>query len=384
MSDLIQPITQAHELTPLINAIAPATEVYIDTEADSMHHYFEKVCLFQFTLQTGDNHTSFLVDPLAQLDLKPLIDALRDKLLVFHGADYDLKLLREGYSFTPREIFDTMHAARLAGHTGLGLDALVRKYIGKEVDAGAQKADWSQRPLPERLLKYAVEDTAHLPKITQYLREELTSLGRIEWHRQQCALLVEVSSTPKPRSEEDVWRIKGSFDLDRKQLAMLRELWKWRDQEARDWDRPPFMVCHNEKLIRWTQWAAEHGPSDIPSIPDIPPRWRRKRYDAFCAALQRAWSLPPEDYPEKTPRGKRPPFDPNFSPRMTRLKEVRNAKAKELNLDPSILSSNWMLEAIAGRAPKTREELEQTERWMKWQTDILGAGFLEALHPAAS
>jgi len=376
---LVQPIARPEELQPLLEAIHSTPEVYIDTEADSLHHYFEKVCLFQFTVGTNGSYATFLVDPLAKFDLKPLIDAMRDKLLVFHGADYDLKLLRDGYEFTPREIFDTMLAARLAGHSGLGLDALVQKYIGKELDHGAQKADWSQRPLPARLLKYAVEDTAHLPEITGKLRGELNALGRSEWHRQQCAQLVKLTAAPRERSEDDLWRIKGSFDLDRQSLAILRELWKWRDQEARDWDRPSFMVCNNDKLLKWTFWALDHGPDNLGAIPDIPPRWRRKRYDNLCAAFQRAWNVPPEEHPEKPARGKRPPFDPKFSPRLNRIKEIRNEKAKALALDPSILAANWMLEAIASRAPKTIDELNETERWLPWQTELMGKEFVAAL-----
>src|SRR5439155_13384027 len=127
LSEMTEPITTAEHLAPLLSAIPSAPEVYLDTEADSLHHYFEKICLLQFTLrglcldgvasatQSWERH--FLVDPLAGLDLKPLFQALAGKPLVLHGSDYDLRLLRADFDFKPAAIFDTMLAARLAGHS---------------------------------------------------------------------------------------------------------------------------------------------------------------------------------------------------------------------------------------------------------------------------
>ncbi len=87
----------------------PDDEVALDTEADSFHHYFEKVCL----IQLSRDGSAWLVDPLAGLDLAPLLAALSSRRLLLHGADYDLRLLSRGHGFRPREIFDTMIAAQL-------------------------------------------------------------------------------------------------------------------------------------------------------------------------------------------------------------------------------------------------------------------------------
>lgn len=383
--EVLQPITRVEDLAQLIKAVEITSEVCLDTEADSMHHYFEKVCLLQFTLPHGNPSVPehYLVDPLAQLDLKPLFDALKEKPLILHGSDYDLRLLKSTYDFSPIGVFDTMLAARLAGHPALGLDALVLRYTGLEMDHGAQKADWSQRPLSSRLLRYAVDDTRHLPLIAQKLREELGSLGRTEWHRQQCSQLVEAAATARPKDVSEAWRIKGSFDMDRQCLAILREIWKWRDSEARHWDRPPFMVWSNDKMIDLAYWARQNPNGNLEQQgPQLPPRWPTRRLRALLTALQTAWSLPPEEWPEPPARGKRPPFDAYFIPRIEKLKAARDALARDLKLEPSILAPNAVLEAIAGRNPTALGEFVTIEKWLPWQGELLGKNFIEALASA--
>lgn len=381
---LVKPIETAEGLVPLLEAIRAAGEVCLDTEADSLHRYREKVCLLQFTLP-GESGVAanFLVDPLAGLDLAPLFAALADKPLLLHGADYDLRMLKGDFGFTPRSIFDTMLAARLTGQKGLGLDALVQRYAGKQLDHGAQKADWSQRPLPPRLLRYAVEDTAHLPLIVSHLREELGGLGRLEWHRQQCAQLIETCSVVRERNPDEVWRIRGSNPMDRRRLAILRELWLWRDVQAAEWDRPTYMVCTNDKLIELVEWAVAHPQGDLRQGPHLSKRWPPRRWHALREALGRAWALPEEQWPQAAPKGIRPRFDPQFAPRMTRLRAARDAIAKALNLDASILAPVAQIEAIAGLRPRAPEELAKVERWLPWQTTVLGTALIEALEKPA-
>lgn len=379
-------ITSAEGLAPLIAAIEPSAEVCLDTEADSLHHYSEKICLLQFTIpsHSRETHQNFLVDPLARLDLKPLFKSLQNKTLLLHGSDYDLRLLKNDCNFTPRSIFDTMLAARLCNHSALGLDGLVNRYIGTSLDHGSQKADWSLRPLPLRMIKYAIEDTLYLPEIVAHLREELKNLGRTEWHRQQCSQLIQTCSITHERHPDDLWRIKGSFGFDRQSLAILRELWLWRDHEASDWDRPSFMICNNDKLLDLTRWAKENPHGNLAEGPFLSRRWPARRWKSLRDALNRGWSTPPENWPLPPPRAKRPPFNPLFAPRLIRLKAARDAMAKQLQLPPFILASNGMLEIICANPPKNLDDFRFIEKWLPWQTEVLGEAFLKAILQPAS
>ena len=157
------------KLAAWLPKLRAAKWVALDTEADSLHAYPEKVCLIQISTADGDR----LVDPLAKINLDPLLDALNAHELIMHGADYDLRLLRKHHEFTPSAIFDTMLAARLVGERQFGLSSLVEKFLGVKLDKGSQKADWARRPLTEKMEIYARNDTHYFKPLADKLKLEL-------------------------------------------------------------------------------------------------------------------------------------------------------------------------------------------------------------------
>ena len=217
-------IAHAAELAELVKNIAGVERVAIDTEADSLHSYREKLCLLQVSLPDGD----YIVDPLAPLDLAPLCAALTDKEIVLHGADFDLRLLRRSLNFTARRIFDTVIAARLLGLREFSLAALVERYFGIKLAKGSQKANWGRRPLPKRMLEYAINDTHYLLPLADRLEADLRQLDRLEWFRQSCQRALEQAALSRVRDEDEVWRVSGSGALRGRAAAVLRALWRWR------------------------------------------------------------------------------------------------------------------------------------------------------------
>ncbi len=187
-------IDSDQKLAAFLPAIRAAGWVAVDTEADSLHAYPEKVCLIQISTVSGDK----LVDPLARLNLDPLLDALSGHELIMHGADYDLRLLRKHHEFVPSAIFDTMLAARLLGVRQFGLSHLVEKYLGVKLEKGPQKANWAMRPLTERMERYARNDTHYLKPLADRLKAELEAKARLAWQQESCARLIEDSTTPRP------------------------------------------------------------------------------------------------------------------------------------------------------------------------------------------
>ncbi len=230
----------------LIHGIDAAERVALDTEADSLHNYFEKVCLVQ--LSFAGQH--YLVDPLCGLDLNGLSKALADKPLILHGGDYDLRMMRASMDFRPRrEAFDTMIAAQLLGFEQIGLAALIERYFAITIGKAGQKSDWSRRPLSESQLRYAINDTRFLEELADRMHGELSARGRVEWHRESCRAMVESTGHDHARDPENAWRIKGAGRLTRRQLAYLRELWRWRDQHARSANLPAFRVLGNPEIL---------------------------------------------------------------------------------------------------------------------------------------
>ena len=159
-------VDNASGLRPLLDDVESADDVALDTEADSLHHYQEKICLIQ--LSVDGRH--WIVDPLAGLDLTPLLALLEGRELLIHGCDYDLRLLFRSYQMRPSRVFDTMLAAQLLGREQIGLAALVETACGVALSKHGQRADWSRRPLTENLLDYAKDDTRYLHPLAAALR----------------------------------------------------------------------------------------------------------------------------------------------------------------------------------------------------------------------
>ena len=232
-------------LADLAARIADAERIGVDTEADSMHCYREKVCLVQVGLPGVDE----LVDPLAGVDLAPLIEALAATEMVMHGADFDLRMLYRLGLGEPRAVFDTMIAARLTGAAKYGYAALVAEHFGVVLPKGLQTANWARRPLAPKLAEYARNDTRYLLPLVERLERRLDELGRRAWLDQSCARVVAAARIVRERDPETEWRVKGSHGLGPRAGAVLRALWHWREDEARTADRPPFHVMSNADLV---------------------------------------------------------------------------------------------------------------------------------------
>jgi ribonuclease D len=323
------------ELEEFLDRIADLPVVALDTEADSLHCYFEKLCLIQAS--TPHEHT--LIDPLADVPMQPLLDALSDKRVVFHGADYDLRMLRRVGSVEPREIFDTMIAARLCGFEGLGLAALVERYFGVKLSKGSQKANWAIRPLSSEMAEYAINDTRYLLPLSELVEAELHRLGRWEWFAESRDRMVASSREVRERDEETIWRIAGSSKLSPRAQSVLRVLWFWRDAESRSWDRPPFHVMSNDDLLRLAERASSGQAFSTPRLTH-----RRRR--SFDIALALALQIPESEWPrQERHRGRRRTLEQIKI--FDDLKLVRDRIAKEIQIDPAILASRGALEAVS-------------------------------------
>lgn len=344
-------IADEKALAEFAEKISACDRIAIDTEADSLHCYFEKVCLIQ--ISAGTDHV--LVDPLAEMDLQPLYDLLCSRKMVFHGADYDLRLLRRTGKFEPADLFDTMIAARLTGKTAFGLAALVKEYFGVELSKASQKANWAIRPLPREMLEYAMNDTRYLLEIADILEADLRRMGRLEWFLESRDRMISSAREVKERDESTVWRITGSSALSPRAQAVLRILWFWRDAEARSWDRPSFHVIGNDDMLRVAEQVANGGAFSTP-------RMNGRRRKSFEVVVALAMQIPESEWPriEKV-RRKRPSRDQ--IDRFEALKKIRDRVAIDLQLDSSIIAPRAALDATA-------TDLSSTAL-MNWQRRLL-------------
>ena len=345
------------KLQKFLPVVRAAAWVAVDTEADSLHAYPEKVCLIQISTASSDR----LVDPLAGINLDVLLDSLSGRELIMHGADYDLRLLLKHHAFVPSSIFDTMLAARLLGERHFGLGDLVLKYLSVRLEKGPQKANWALRPLTERMERYARNDTHYLKPLEDRLKPDLQAKGRLAWHQESCARLVDECAKPRLPDEDLVWRVKGSYQLGRPGLAILREMWRWREAEARAANRPPFFVLSHESMVQMSAAAAARHSVE----PLLPKYLSERRKSGLFSAIQNGLNLPPEEHPRVPQRSGRRPTEAERG-RYLELQKHRDLRAAELEIDPTLIASKAILSDLARDRDRYVGEL------MNWQRALLG------------
>ncbi len=346
-------ITNSAELAEILPQLGPIDRVAVDTEADSLHCYFEKLCLVQLSFGGCD----YLVDPLAGFDLAPLSEALSGKELVLQGADFDLRLMKRSIGFTATRVFDTVVAARLLGIRAFSLAALVERYFGVTLTKGSQKANWAQRPLPKHMADYAMNDTHYLLPLAEKLEAELKEKGRFDWFEQSCERGMAQTAIQRVRDEDEAWRISGAGTLSPRAGAVLRALWYWRDREAQAADRPPFHVLQNHLLL---QAAQDFEAGNFPEFRHFTPRRRR----GFLDAAEKAMQLPEAELPRRLRRnGARPTQE--MEKAAEDLRRRRDAAAEQLGLEPSFIAPRAAVESIAADGEQSAQLL------VPWQRELL-------------
>ncbi|HET9453522.1 MAG TPA: HRDC domain-containing protein [Gemmatimonadaceae bacterium] len=369
-------LDQRAEVDRFLTSISAVREIALDTEGASYHRFVDRIYLLQ--LSTRDH--SAIIDPLP-IGTPDGLGALLESPaveVVFHDADYDLRLLRQDYGWKVRNIFDTRVAAQLLGLKAFGLAALLERYFGVKLDKKHQRADWSMRPLTRDMLDYAAQDTAYLLELRELLKHELERLGRTSWAREEFDRLEDTQWAPEDASQAFL-KMKGARDLTRRELAVLRELVPWRDAIAGAQDRATFRVIGNEQLLAIARQQPQ-ATDALLAIKGVPRGLVESRGAELLAAIRRGVECPEAQLPRfpKAPRWER---DPDFDSRVTALKTVRDAAAHRLDMDPGVLCARDRLEAVARRNPTSADELEEVTELRRWQRAELGEAFVRALAP---
>ncbi|MEO8194945.1 MAG: HRDC domain-containing protein [Gemmatimonadales bacterium] len=357
-----------------LDDISGVREIAIDTEGASFHRFIDRIYL----LQISTRERSAIIDPLPIGMPKRLGDILQDfdVEVVFHDADYDLRLLHQDYGWHVNRIFDTRIAAQLLGIKAFGLAALLDEFFEVKLDKKHQRADWSLRPLTQGMLDYAAQDTRFLLDLRDKLKARLEKLGRLEWAKEEFERL-EGTRWEEDDSSLAFFRIKGARDLTRRELALLRELVPWRDSVAREVDRATFRVMGNELLLQIARTAPK-TVKELSSLKGMPRGILDRGATAILSAVQRGLEVADESLP-RFPRAPKWEREDDFDNRVSKLKAVRDATATRLLLDPGVLCSRERLEGVARRKPEKVKDLEDIPGLRRWQIAEMGEDFVQAL-----
>ena len=364
------------ELRAFVARLEGGRALALDSESDSLHHYKEKVCLVQMASDRGE---AVLLDPLALRDLTPLGPVFADPSVtkVLHGADYDVTTLKRDFGFAFASLFDTMIAARFLGLPAIGLQAVAQAELGVAISKDSQKDDWSVRPLSPRQEAYALADVQHLLALHAGLVAKLKDAGRFEWVLEESAAVAALPAARRERDPEAWQSVKGARKLKPRALAVLREVYGWREQRAEAKDVPSFKVFGTEPLLE----LAEKAPTtaaELRQIRGLSPRVREDPADLLLA-IARGLSLPEAALPRLPKAPPRPVVTDAQKRHEAALRLWRAEEAKRAALDVSVILPQRLIDRLAEAAPADLDALTRVEGLRQWRREAFGPGVLAAL-----
>jgi ribonuclease D len=375
MSDL-RPlwIDTPQEVREAAERCSGASRIALDTEADSMHSYFHKVCL----IQVSANSHHMVIDPLALEpgDLEPLWEMVGnpDVPVLMHGADYDIRILDRDYGVRVAGLQDTQIMAQLLGEEKTGLAALLEKELGVHLDKKFQRADWGRRPLNPDQLAYAAADTAHLGDLADRLRARLEELERWTWVEEEFRKLEKVRHTVADLDPLAFERIKGARSLRGAARDRLFSLHEWRDRQARNRDIPPFKILGNKPLLA----MAETPPSTLQEfgqVEGVGPRAVRRWGRDLLRLVDR-----PRRAPKRVRTPRQPTPDASERRQLKRLLAARDARAEALGIQAGLLCPRGVAESVASHRPPCRRTRDLEQAGLEgWRLETLGDDFLRAI-----
>lgn len=323
-------------LQPLLAQINLTPTLLLDTEFIRVSTYFPKLGLLQLHLNAVD----YLIDPLALNNIQSLWDTLfvDNKLFIFHSCKEDLDVLQTCTQKLPTKIFDTQVAAAFLGYgPSLGYAGLVEKICQITVSKDQTLTDWLARPLTEAQKNYAAKDVSYLQPLYEHLNYHLDSTDKIEWFEEEMTALL--TAKQQPIVLDDLYKdINGAWQLYPSELAVLRELAKWRYTTAISEDRPQNFILREEFLAELSRKRPQ-TEREL-SQTDITPQQRSRYGTAILQCIQTGMSQAPENYPVRI---KRMIDFPQYKQDFKQIKQVVDVAAENNNLPVELLGSRKLI-----------------------------------------
>lgn len=372
-------VDRPEDLDDAAHRASSAKAIAVDTEADSMHSYFEKVCLLQLAADSGD---AWVVDPLELRGLESIgrTFANPEVVKVFHGADFDVAGMHRDFGFVFNNIFDTMIASTLLGDDKLSLRDLVARFFGVTLEKAYTTCDWGRRPLDARQLEYSYLDVAYLVQLYEIQRDRIAEADLVEEAQIEFERLSRREGAQREFDSFGWLRIKGSKELPLLNQAVLHEVFAVRDQHARRMDRPVFKVVGNDAILR----IAQQCPQDTDALRSVRGisnyvlgRMAREIFSAVEAGRS-VGSPPPRPRPPLDPERR---MDMNAQRRLGSVKDWRSAASQALGRTTMAILPNYAMFEVARLRPRSVDELaaipgvggKRAERYGRELLDIVGS-----------
>ncbi len=359
-------VDSSEGLKQVLPSLQTAPLLGVDTESNSLYVFREQVCL----IQISNASTDYIFDPILISDLAPLGGVFTDPKIkkIFHGGDFDIGLLKREFNFRFSNLFDTMIAAQFLGYEHFSLAALVEKICGIRLDKKFTKSDWGTRPLSREQIIYLVKDSEFLIQLFQKLSRELKERDLEEEGGIEFEHLSHLPALPHAYSQSTWGDMKGVKDLEPGRRGVLAELFQWRQERAREKNRPPFKILNPSTLLELARLCPRDEEALRP-IRGISPRVRQRYGDELLAAIRRGRAL---SAPLPLPPPRRRGVAYRDSALTEALKGWRREKAPLRRVHPLAVLPGRVLKEIVRLRPSRREELVRIEGWGEKRTRLYG------------
>jgi ribonuclease D len=358
----------------LIADLRKASAVALDTEFHCEKRYWPELFLIQFAAEgTGP----VAVDPLTITDLTPLAELFADEKVVkvLHSARNDLVILFNDIpGFSVRNLFDSQVAAAFLGYgEQISLVNLVKSVCGVKSRKKYSMSDWSARPLTEGQLEYALDDVRHLVKVYEVLRDQLDRKGRTHWFEGESKSLTD-SSTYAISRERLFGKARSAGKVKRLSYPLLWVLVNWREDTAREINRPRFYIARDHLLCRLAV-LAPRNTENIRSLRGLPGGFVEKYGEAVVNEVEKCLENPPDN----VPRLLLPGHDWGYAARKDILRIYLKMKSKSLDISPSLLLPRDSFESILGNPPRSLEQFMKRGDLTEWRKEALGSELVDLL-----
>ena len=358
----------------LRDALSHDPRLAIDTEFIRERTYAPVLEVVQVAADRG--HLIGILDvPALGGNLGGLGEMLLDPAItkIFHAGGQDMEILTSRLGAMPTSVYDTQVAAAFAGYSlQTGYGALVQSVLGVRLSKEEGFADWSRRPLTESMRAYAENDVRYLHALHDKLSATLNERGRAEWATEQAQrILTHAATAPTP---DELWRrIGGRTALDSRGLAVLRELGRWRDEEAQRRDKPRRTVIKDEALIEIARRAPKTAEALL-GLRGMPPNLGERAAEALSERVRRGLAIPEADRPRVESA---PPLDDQGAALVELLSAVVRVRAVEENLPSALLASGDDLRSLA--ACRRGKDAFSGPLFTGWRGEIVGQALRAAM-----
>ena len=318
-------------LRDFCSRIAGAPSIAFDTEFVSEDRYFPDLCL----VQVAARGEAAIIDPLKVTNLQPFWHTLSSPghVTIAHAGREEFRFCRRAIGQRPTNWFDTQIASGLVGlDYPAAYGTLIQKLLGKSLGKCETRTNWRRRPLSKRQLEYALQDVQYLEPLYQEI------MGRLEAAQRRGWLNEELTSWQDQLETEEFterWRrVSGISGLTRRQLAILHEIWKWRDETARRRDVPPRRVLRDDLMVELARRGSS-DPQHIRAVRGMDWRKQRQAIPEIAQCIARALKIPDDKCPAIRTRSARPQFTllGQF------LATAVNSMARSANVAPGLIGS---------------------------------------------